>query len=176
MQSDNLILLSGGMDSTVLLHKYGAALCVGFDYGQPHKIELEYARKTAEDYGVPFEVHTIPNMPKINDVVFAGRNAVLASMGAAVAQSRGLKKVFIGCNFSDHERFPDCRITFLSNLSKALEEAYGVVLCYPLVRSTKAQIVQYAKENNLSGTWTCYSPTEDGKQCGECYSCKGLVC
>lgn len=169
----NLILLSGGLDSALCLHKYGAELAVGFEYGQPHVIELSYAERIAKKYGVPFERRTVPMMPRVNDVVFAGRNAVLISMAAAIAQERGLKSVVIGCNFSDADRFPDCRPAFIKAMRAALEDAYGVSLYAPLLTSTKAMIVQEAKKVGLPETWTCYYP-KDNQPCGECYACKSL--
>lgn len=173
----NLILLSGGLDSALCLHKYGADLCVGFDYGQPHKVELGYAARIAQKYGVRFECHPLLTMPKVDDVVFAGRNAVMLATAAAIAQTKGLNAVVIGCNFSDATRFPDCRREFIKAMNEAFKDAYGVAVEAPLLMHTKAMIVQEAKAAGLPETWTCYAPKKSGafiKQCGECYSCKSL--
>lgn len=168
-----LVLLSGGMDSALCLARYGAELCIGVDYGQPHRIELEHARRIADHYETPFEVLSVPAMPRVNDVVFAGRNAVLLSLAAAVAQERALATVVIGCNFSDAQRFPDCRPQFIKAMNEALLAAYGVRVSAPLLTMTKAQIVAEAKDRGVPETWTCYEP-RNGQQCGECYSCRGL--
>lgn len=170
----SLILLSGGLDSALCLARYGAKQAIGFDYGQPHRIELTYAVKVAELFGVPFVVRHLPEMPRVNDVVFAGRNAVLLSVAAAHAQAAGIDRVVIGCNFSDTRRFPDCRPDFIRSMDKALSSAYGVRVFAPLLTTTKAQIVAEARERGLPETWTCYAPTAAGQRCGECYSCKGL--
>jgi 7-cyano-7-deazaguanine synthase len=169
-----LILLSGGLDSTLCLARYGADLAVGFDYGQPHAVELTYARRVAERYGVPYEQHSLPSMPRVNDVVFAGRNAVMLAVGAAIAQARGLGGVVIGCNFSDAQRFPDCRPEFIRSMDKAMSSAYSVRVFSPLLTTAKQQIVAEGRERGLPETWTCYAPTPAGQQCGECYSCKGI--
>ena len=161
------------MDSALCLARYGAELCLGVDYGQPHRIELQHAARIADHYQTPFEVLPVPAMPRVDDVVFAGRNAVLLSMAAAVAQARGLSCVVIGCNFSDAQRFPDCRPAFIKAMREALSAAYGVTVWAPLLTMTKAQIVAEARERGIPETWTCYAP-RDGQQCGECYSCKGL--
>ena len=170
----NLILLSGGLDSALCLHRYGANLAVGFDYGQRALIELGYAEKIAAKYGVPFERHSLLAMPKVNDVVAAGRNAVLLSAAASIAQFRGFNSVTIGCNFSDATRFPDCRPAFIKAMNAALSEAYGVTVHAPLLTTSKAMIVQEGKTAGLPETWTCYAPN-NGKPCGECYSCKSLL-
>jgi 7-cyano-7-deazaguanine synthase len=171
-----MLLLSGGLDSTLCLARYGAAQAVGFDYGQPHRVELEHAAKIAAHYGVPFSVHQLPHMPRVNDVVFAGRNAVMLASAAALAQAAGIDKLVIGCNFSDAQRFPDCRPAFIKSMSEALKAAYGVSVHAPLLTTSKAQIVAEAKARGLPETWTCYAPTPAGERCGECYSCKGLAC
>lgn len=170
----NLILLSGGLDSALCLARYGAAQAIGFEYGQPHAIELNYAAQIAAHYGVPFSVHSLPFMPRVDDVVFAGRNAVMLTAAAARAQAAGLDAVMIGCNFSDAQRFPDCRPAFIKSMSDALHGAYGVRVSAPLLTMTKAQIVSEARERGVPETWTCYAPTAAGQRCGECYSCKGL--
>jgi 7-cyano-7-deazaguanine synthase len=170
----SLILLSGGLDSALCLARYGATQAIGFDYGQPHAIELGYAARLAGHYGVPFAVHQLPHMPRVNDVVFAGRNAVLLTVAAAHAQAAGIDSVVIGCNFSDAQRFPDCRPGFIKAMNAALSEAYGVRVSAPLLTMTKAQIVAEAAERGIPESWTCYAPTPAGQQCGECYSCKGL--
>ena len=62
-------VLSGGMDSTVLVHalvkKYGKenVKCIGFNYGQRHSIELEKAKITTSKLGLDF---------KIIDISFVG--------------------------------------------------------------------------------------------------------
>jgi 7-cyano-7-deazaguanine synthase len=171
----SLLLLSGGMDSALCLHRFGANLAVGFDYEQPHAIELSYAERIATRYGVPFLKQNIAKMPRVNDVAFAGRNAVLLSLGAAIAQEQGMSSVMIGCNFTDAQRFPDCRPQFINAMNTALKGAYGVSVHAPLLTMTKAQIFAEARAAGLPETWTCYAP-QDGQRCGECYSCRGLVC
>jgi 7-cyano-7-deazaguanine synthase len=170
-----LLLLSGGLDSTLLLARFGADLCVGFDYGQSHAVELTCAAEIAKHYNAPFERHLIPVMPRINDVVFAGRNAVMISVGAAIAQARGLEVVMIGCNFSDAERFPDCRPEFCRHMDAAMNYAYGVRVSAPLLTHTKSMIVRAARDVGVPTTWTCYAPTAYGERCGNCYSCQGLA-
>lgn len=172
----NLVLLSGGMDSALCLHRYGAALTVGFNYGQPHVIELTYASRIAAKYKVEFIQRQLPMMPRVDDIVFVGRNAVMLSMAAAIAQERGLSSVVIGCNFSDAMRFPDCRPEFIRAMNNAFKHAYGVSVHAPLLTMTKGQIVRESREAGLPETWTCYAPTPNGERCGECYSCRGLTC
>lgn len=56
----SFVLLSGGLDSTVCLHvamrQSHLVEAVSISYGQRHKKEMDYARKTCEKYNIP---HTI---------------------------------------------------------------------------------------------------------------------
>src|SRR4051794_19597876 len=62
----SVVLLSGGIDSAVLLGREIAAgirpLCVGFDYGQRHARELRSARQLAEHYDAPFFEVPLPRI------------------------------------------------------------------------------------------------------------------
>jgi 7-cyano-7-deazaguanine synthase len=170
-----LVLLSGGIDSATVLAKLRDhdREALAFDYDQPHAIELDYARRIAEREGVSLRVMRLPRMRKVDDVVFAGRNAALISLAVAVAAGEGFDAVAIGCNFSDWERFPDCRPDFVTGLGKVLREAYGVAVVAPLLRMSKAQVVQEARRLGvpLDETWSCYSP-KDAKPCGGCLACE----
>ena len=174
----SVVLLSGGIDSAVCLAlaRGSDRLALGFDYGQPHQIELQHAQKVADAEGVSLLVQHLPFMGKINDVVFAGRNAVLASLAASLAASRGYEAVVMGCNYSDWQRFPDCRPAFINPLREALKYGYGISLSTPLLRMSKHQIVDKAKELgvDLSLTWSCYNP-QQGRACGKCLACETRV-
>ena len=98
----------------------------------------------------------------------------MLAVAAAIAQAEGLSSVVIGCNFSDHDRFPDCRREFIKSMNEAFKGAYGVAVHAPLLMHTKAMIREEASRLGLPETWTCYAPTDNGTPCGECYSCKSL--
>lgn len=171
----NLILLSGGMDSTLCLQQNGAALCLFVNYGQrsSHQ-EHEFAVSIAGHYGAQLLTKDIPNLDLVN-VVACGRNAVLLSLGAAVAQSRSIDTVIIGCNAGDAERFPDCRPPFIQSMDAALSAAYGVRVIAPMIAMSKKEIVAAASAAGIPQTWTCYTPTTSGDQCGECYACTTMA-
>ncbi len=168
-----IVLLSGGLDSAVVLAALsGERVALGFDYGQPHKIELQRAQAIAVHYGVPFEIIALPHMPRVNDVVFAGRNLVFASTAIALAQSRGFGSIAIGCNASDWMRFPDCRPPFW----KAMQEcasAYGINIVTPLMHHDKREIVEAARRFGvpIELTWSCYDP-QGREPCGKCLACE----
>lgn len=169
-----LILLSGGIDSivmTYMLSDYDRQ-AIGFDYEQPHKIELQYAQSFAENLKINYSIIKLPKLFKFGEI-FCGRNALMLSYAFSMAQSSNIKYVAIGTNKTDHEMFPDCRLDFLLAMSN-VANVYGITLLHPLSNLTKTEIIKLSRNFNidLSTTWTCYAPV-DGIPCGECYSCVG---
>lgn len=71
------IALSGGLDSTVLVHalvqKYGPdrVKALSFDFGQRHNVELKMARKTAELLGIEHRVYKLDYLHEISKDVSA---------------------------------------------------------------------------------------------------------
>ena len=173
-----IVLLSGGLDSAVVLAERVAngdeCLAIGFDYDQPHAIELKYAALIAEHYNVPFERISLPAMlsAKVDDVVFAGRNMVFAATAIAMAQARQYDRVAFGCNASDSDRFPDCRPEFWKGV-KQCAKASGVSVSTPLLFLTKREVVKIARdlEVPIERTWSCYSPEQEYQPCGKCLAC-----
>ena len=136
-----VVLLSGGLDSTVTL-----ACCIAegfephalsFDYGQRHRVELESARRVARAQGV--RDHRIA---RIDLRVFGGsaltdridvprgrsademaegipityvpaRNTIFLSYALAWAEVRRSNDIFLGVNAVDYSGYPDCRPEFL---------------------------------------------------------------
>lgn len=170
-----LVCLSGGLDSAVVLDmmmdKYECE-AVLFDYGQPHLIELDRAVSIATKKNVRYLKVSTPPIPKTNDVVFAGRNLVLASYAISIAAAMGFRAIAFGCNQSDWERFPDCRPDFWKAVNEASLAAYGISVMLPLLRMTKTEVVVEARRRavNIEETWSCYDPSA-GVPCGICLAC-----
>lgn len=144
-----IVILSGGLDSTVLLEKAvreeGAdnvlALC--FRYGQKHAKELECAHFQARKYGCSLremnleEVFAfdrscsllghgdIPHQPYgdgpcSTKVPF--RNGVMMAIATSVAESLGYDEVWIGAHEGDSEIvYPDCSYSFIQAFVLAAE-------------------------------------------------------
>lgn len=173
-----LVCLSGGLDSALVLHmmlEHEAVETILFDYGQPHRIELDYAVALASQYSIPCRTIHLDHMPLVNEVVFAGRNLVLAAHAISIAAADGFDAVAMGCNMSDWECFPDCRPSFWKAVNAA-SEAYGVHVLLPLLRMTKSEVVAEAKRRDIAvdKTWSCYSPREN-EPCGACLACRTRI-
>lgn len=150
MTEKAVVLLSGGLDSTVSMAKAledGYELyALSIDYGQRHEKELASARKIVEFYGI--EEHRVLYIdlmqiggsaltdlsiavPRKRDVDRIGddipvtyvpfRNAILLSFAVGYAEVLGAKAVFIGANSLDYSGYPDCRPEFLEAFQKAAQ-------------------------------------------------------
>lgn len=199
-----LVVLSGGQDSTTCLYwaidRWGAAnvATLTFDYGQRHRIELECARRVAENAGVPNtllpidtfaalggdaltdsdidvqrEVDTSSGLP---NTFVPGRNLVFLTFAAAYAYQRGIANVVTGVAQTDYSGYPDCREGTMTSLQHTIRLGmeFDVVLHTPLMHLSKKETVLLARDLGalpaMALTHTCYN----GKRppCGECPACE----
>lgn len=185
-----LVLLSGGVDSTVLLYyvmktlEYSRVEAILFDYGQSHKIELEYAQRLVDDLIIPHKVIKVDlaqfggSSLTVDDkdlsVIVPARNSIFLSLATAYAETRNLQDVFIGSNRADFKDFSDCREEFIRLMGQALSVGNNIRGVYaPFVNKSKADIVKLGFEIGapFDLTWSCYCPTDENKPCGKCSAC-----
>ena len=88
--------------------------------------------------------------------------------------------VFIGVNALDYSGYPDCRPAFIQAFervsqlaTKAGVEGQGLSIRAPLMRWTKAEIIQKGLKLGAPYhlTHSCYDPAPGGVACGRCDSC-----
>lgn len=187
----SVVLLSGGIDSTVALALSGADAALSFDYGQTHsRQELLSATAVANHYGVFHKLISlfgllngsaltgtgdIPEQhaeePDATEV--PGRNLTMIAAAVAWAKGAGYGAVVIGANADDHNGYPDCRPDFIDALREATHAGYGIELHAPLIRMTKRDIITRARDLNvpIDLTWSCYrGGVEPCNRCGACQS------
>ncbi len=181
-----VVLLSGGLDSSVLLahavHSFGVTrvTALSVDYGQMHHVELRAAEQVAEHFGVRFVLARCPLATLVRsaltgtgtDVVVPGRNVVLMSLALGLAMSSGADWIWIGCNADDAELFPDCRpaaIAAMADLSMIASEG-RVQVEAPWLTMSKVDIVQRGRALGvpLELTVSCYRGMPP---CGSCLAC-----
>ena len=199
MSKDSIIILSGGMDSTTLLHykKDRIALAVSFDYGSNHNArEIECAKWQCEQLNIPHVVIALgfmksyfkssllngaSDIPKGNydnenmkSTVVPFRNGIMLSVACGLAESRGLKYVMMANHGGDHSIYPDCRPEFTRAMNDAMRAGTyeGVSLIDPFTHLTKGEIAKLGASLNVdySHTYSCYCGEE--KHCGECGTCR----
>jgi len=196
-----VVLLSGGMDSTVLLAHERAlgreTIALNICYGQRHVREIDAAAKVAEFYNAEYHFVNLP--PEIwegssssqilkNEVpvphghyadesmkttVVPNRNMMLLSVAAAVAISKKCQFVGYAAHAGDHAIYPDCRSSFILPMQEALRQCdwSPIELEAPFVASTKADIVRLGHELRAPFELT-YSCYEGRRlHCGKCGTC-----
>ena len=143
-----VILLSGGLDSSVVLSicnqlKY-EIYAISFNYKQRHAKELDLAKWQAkklnvkshkifnidlyggsaltDDIKVP-ENKDVTSIPKTIPVTYvAGRNLVFLSIAAGYAESLDINDIYIGVNSVDYSGYPDCRKEFIVSFEKLINK------------------------------------------------------
>ncbi len=201
-----ICLLSGGLDSSTCL-AYAqrgsfAVYALSFDYGQRHRIELDAARRVAEQMGVakhvivPVDLRVFGGSALTDDIevpkdgasegipitYVPARNTVFLSFALAWAEVLNASDIFIGVNAIDYSGYPDCRPEFIqafeqmANLATkaGVEGRTRISIHTPLIRLSKREIVELARELGVdfSLTHSCYDPDEQGRACGLCDSCR----
>jgi 7-cyano-7-deazaguanine synthase len=197
---DVVVLLSGGMDSAVLLgwvrNETDAAgvHALSVDYGQRHRRELWSAFQLARFYGAEFHRVGLPpsllagsaltgsgEVPRGLDyrdpgqaaTVVAGRNLVLASLAVAHAARHGCDRVYLAAHAGDRAVYPDCRPEFVAGLDRAAREGYGVSVLAPFAAKgmDKRAVAHLGKSLGVPLDMT-WSCYEGGdRPCGSCGAC-----
>ncbi len=136
-----LVLLSGGLDSTVLLADVidagNEVAAITFDYRQRHRVELAAAGDVADWYGVEHLVVDLTGVGRLiggasaltsrsvavphghyadasmRSTVVPGRNAIMLMTAAGAAAARGFHRVATAVHAGDHPVYPDCRPEFI---------------------------------------------------------------
>jgi len=196
----SVAIFSGGLDSTVLLHELLHAgdevLALSIDYGQRHRIELEYAQRTVQKLGIPWQRADLSAVAPLlagssqtsSDIavphghyaeetmkltVVPNRNMIMLAVAGGWAISVKASRLAYGAHTGDHAIYPDCRPEFVDAMRHALSLAdwHQLELYCPFIHLDKAGIVARGAELGVefASTYSCY---EGGQiHCGACGTC-----
>lgn len=148
-----VVLLSGGIDSTVLMyHLVELYECwpLTIEYGQKHVKEVLAARNVCEARGgdllrrwkfvdlsvlrslLPSALTGVGEIPKghyadesMKSTVVPNRNMILLAIAAGYAQGIGAKSVAYGAHANDRAVYPDCRPEFAAAMYRAIKLGTG---------------------------------------------------
>ena len=135
-----VLIYSGGLDSSVLLYHLRAegheVRCLGIDYGQRHRRELQAGRAICERTGIEYrlldlsairpllggsaltdalEVPAGPyTLESMKTTVVPNRNMILLALALAWAVSLRADGVAYAAHAGDHPVYPDCRPEFIA--------------------------------------------------------------
>ena len=195
---DNVLILSGGMDSVTMLYEYrdAIALAVSFNYGANHnQKEIAWAKLHCERLHIQhmvidlafmkqyFKSSLLEGGDKIPDgnyneqnmlsTVVPFRNGIMLSVAAGLAESKHLKKIMMANHFGDHTIYPDCRKSFVDAFNAAVGEGTcdHIELVAPYTGITKTDIARKGKTLGIdyAETWSCYKGGDI--HCGVCGTC-----
>ena len=193
-----LLIYSGGLDSTTLLHEYkdSIELAVTFDYGSKHNAkEIACAKENCRRLGIKHLIIPLGFIGQYfkSDLLQSGgeipegsygeenmratvvpfRNGIMLAVAAGLAESYGLDTVLLASHSGDHAIYPDCRPDFIDAFSAAVKAGTyeGIKVVSPYCNITKRDIALRGKAIGLdySLTYSCYKGGE--KHCGKCGTC-----
>lgn len=171
-----LVVLSGGQDSATCLawaaKAYDEVLAISFNYGQRHRIELEFAAAAAYIFGAPHIVVDVPAISELSVSALVGsgeqqdvnqahdlnpdlpasfvpnRNAMFLTLAHAYAQKIGAGAIVTGVCQTDYSGYPDCRLDFVTALENALNLGADtqIAIIAPLMHLTKAETWKLADD------------------------------
>ncbi len=200
-----IVLLSGGMDSATLLwlakKEFKDVFAISFDYGQKHRIELDFAKELAKEAGVKehfivevphlkgikgsaltdssVEVpsETYPDEPPITTVPM--RNLNFLSIAASFADIYEIENIGIGVHSVDSP-YPDCRAEFVSAAEAAINASSVMVakrknrihVYSPFLGITKTDVLKTGLELGVPYEKTYSCYKGTIPPCGECATCQ----
>ncbi len=171
-----LILYSGGLDSTTVLHhalsKEYHCTALTIDYNQRHSYEVKSSQKylaqenidslifkidlsqiggsalTDNELKVPIE-----HQPGIPITYVPARNTIFLSIASAYAEKLSISEIFIGVNQIDYSGYPDCRPEFVDSIQKTINlgtkvgvNGNSILINAPLINMSKREIIRYGIE------------------------------
>lgn len=199
-----VLVASGGLDSTTLahlLHSCGAQLTLlAVDYGQRHRVELDFAERTASRLNANFEqvdlsglarllggsalTDTTVDVPnghytnaRMAGTVVPNRNTLMLDMAVGLAVSRGAKAVAFGAHAGDHPVYPDCRPAFVEAFARTARIANeGFIdpqfqVLAPFLAKKKAEIVAIGAGLGVPFEETWSCYRGQEAHCGLCGTC-----
>lgn len=185
-ETNCVVLLSGGLDSTVLLHwvkeRYDKVFPLYIAYNSSHMTqELPAAVDTCKNLKLDLEITTVigdfsgssltdstiitpDNLKDTINVVVPFRNLIMLSLAAAYADKVNAGVIAISPTKEDQEIFRDCRREFYNYVEATLNKGAKYDLPYqlltPFITNTKDEVILFGVDMDVdfSKTWSCYNP------------------
>jgi|TARA_B100001964_G_C14257462_1_gene613258 7-cyano-7-deazaguanine synthase len=196
--------MSGGLDSTTLLHwvikKGYMPFVLSFNYGQRHKKELKFAQNTCKKLKVNHKILDLENIQSLllgsaltsEDVevpeshyshasqkktVVPNRNAIMINIAIGYAISNRINKIFYAAHYNDRAIYPDCRWEYIQsqNTTSNLANDEHIEIIAPFVEKTKEEIVRLGAELGVSFENTWSCYKGGNQSCGVCGTCRERI-
>ena len=201
MKPKSIILLSGGLDSTVSAtiakDKTRPLFSITFDYGQRSaKQEIKASRKISHFLGIKHKVIKLDffkefknlallryqpqkgfnRFNELEGVWVPNRNGLFINIAACYAEYYRAQLIITGFNREEAREFPDNRLQFVDLINKtlSLSTLKGVKVKSYVARYSKFEIYKIGLKLNapIRYIYSCYLGEKE--MCGNCTSCKRL--
>jgi len=179
-----LILFSGGLDSTTVLHhaitKGYDCISLTIDYNQRHSYEIESSQKYLKNLklkGYVFKIDltqiggsaltdnaiNVPTEMNIGIPVtyVPARNTIFLSIASAYAEKMAIDQIFIGVNQIDYSGYPDCRPDFIDSFKTTINlgtktgvDGKQLKINTPLINMSKKDIIKYGHDMGIDYSQT----------------------
>jgi len=201
MKPRSVILLSGGLDSTVsaaiAVRRTHPLFALTFDYGhRAARMEIAASRKICRSLKIRHKVTKLPffgefgkltllgrkkidskHLVNTRDVWIPNRNGLFINIAACYAEYYGAKYIVTGFNREEARQFPDNSEDFLKAVNRCLRYCTlnKVKVKSYVLKNTKEEIYRLGRRYKapLDQIYSCYL---GGKEmCGKCASCRRLI-
>jgi 7-cyano-7-deazaguanine synthase len=166
-----IVLLSGGLDSTVTLayaqQRRHECHALSIDYGQRHRAELQAAKNIAHQRQVQhriieLDLRAFGGSALTSDAIdvplharadaggdvpvtyVPARNTIFLALALAWAEVVGARHIYIGANAVDYSGYPDCRPEYLAAFQQMADLATKTALDGPRI-SIQAPLLHLSK-------------------------------
>ncbi len=185
---DMVVMVSGGIDSTVLLYdlvcnKKANPLALHF-LNLTSSYEYSYVEKNVNNLRVDIETIDyshflnvcVPprSIPRRTDGRIVFGNTVVLSMALAFTIARSIPELYVGLNKVDSESYIENTPVFMDYLRHGLKIVESdCSLCTPYHNLSKSQIIKKGIDIGIdfNTTLSCINPINE-RQCNKCDSCR----
>ncbi len=201
-KTNSVILLSGGLDSTVsaviALRKSKPLFALTFDYGQrAASMEIRSSRKICRALGIKHKVVDLPffkdfkglamcragkkarpeHFTMLDQIWVPNRNGLFINIAACYAEHHGADLIVTGFNREEAAEFPDNSIQYIAAANHSLfySTRNRVKVISYIADCSKHRIYQIGLKHRapLKHIYSCY--LGGSKMCGQCASCRRLL-
>ena len=168
-----IVLFSGGLDSTTVLHHAISegykCLALTIDYNQRHNYEIQSSQNYLNHYdidGLIFKIDLtqiggsaltdekidvpIATDDEIPITYVPARNTIFLSIASAYAEKYKIYDIFIGVNQIDYSGYPDCRPELIKSIQGSINlgtksgvNGSDIRINTPLINMSKKEIIKY---------------------------------
>ncbi len=175
----SLLLFSGGMDSTCLLHIYKPKVALLINYGQKSfEGEKRAAKKLCKEFNVFLKIIE-SNISWQNNLIdkeeydtwIPFRNQFLLTIAAIEASRHDISNIIIGTVNSD-KKFGDGSKLFIKKINELFDtQELGIKVFAPAIEMNTNKLIQVSGIKKDLIYW-CHSCDISKWACGICSSCK----